>query len=325
MVRKWRLSAGTAARLGLKPAKSDVFPTTAYIMLGEKCRRSCRFCAQARLAVSRADMLSRVVWPAFAADAVMAALTERPEHFQRVCLQTVDTPAVRSMVEEALPRLNTVGLPVCVTTATGTEQEVAELLAAGADKVCLALDGATPAAYAAAREGTWQERWNLLQVCALRFPGRLATHLIAGLGETEEEMVQAMAACLQMGITVGLFAFTPVPGTAWSRRQPPALDSYRRLQIAYYLLRQGAAVTDFVFQAGRLVSCRLAEQELIGLLRDGAAFRTAGCPGCNRPYYNERPGSVPYNYPRPLTAAETAAAIAASGLCRGDECEMAHH
>ena len=40
------------------------------------------------------------------------------------------------------------------------------------------------------------------------------------------------------------------------------------------------------------------------------AFRTSGCPGCNRPYYNERPGQIPYNYPRPPTPAELADAVA---------------
>jgi len=43
--------------------------------------------------------------------------------------------------------------------------------------------------------------------------------------------------------------------------------------------------------------------------RRGEAFQTSGCPGCNRPYYNERPGGFIYNYPRPLSAAETAAAL----------------
>ena len=32
------------------------------------------------------------------------------------------------------------------------------------------------------------------------------------------------------------------------------------------------------------------------LLRE-SAFMTHGCPGCNRPYYNERPGDEPYNFP----------------------------
>jgi len=39
-------------------------------------------------------------------------------------------------------------------------------------------------------------------------------------------------------------------------------------------------------------------------LGTGEAFRTSGCPGCNRPYYNERPSGPFYNYPRGLTEEE---------------------
>jgi biotin synthase len=39
---------------------------------------------------------------------------------------------------------------------------------------------------------------------------------------------------------------------------------------------------------------------LLEALKDGEAFRTTGCPGCNRPFYNERPSGPFYNYPRPL-------------------------
>jgi biotin synthase len=46
------------------------------------------------------------------------------------------------------------------------------------------------------------------------------------------------------------------------------------------------------------------------ILQDGAAFQTSGCQGCNRPYYNERPGGVMYNYARPLSPEEAQAAIA---------------
>ena len=38
---------------------------------------------------------------------------------------------------------------------------------------------------------------------------------------------------------------------------------------------------------------------------NGQAFQTSGCPGCNRPYYNERPGRTMFNYPRPLTPEES--------------------
>jgi biotin synthase len=41
----------------------------------------------------------------------------------------------------------------------------------------------------------------------------------------------------------------------------------------------------------------------------GEAFRTSGCPDCNRPFYNEQPGGPLYNYPRPLAAGEALRAI----------------
>lgn len=316
---KWRLSAGTAAELGLKPVKNANPPTTAYVMLGEKCRRNCRFCAQARQSDGRPDMLSRVVWPAFPAEQVLTALAVAAGQIRRICLQAVDTPQAWVQVAAAVSQLRHVTkFPVCAAAYAATPQDVAALLAAGAERVCVALDGATPAAYVAAKDGTWRERWDLLATCAAQYPGRLSTHLIVGLGETEEEMVHTMAACVARGITVGLFAFTPVRGTAWERREPPPLASYRRLQIAGYLLWRGAALDDFTFRDGRLVDCGLARQELVRRLSNGDAFRTSGCPDCNRPYYNERPGRVMYNYPRPLTAEEAAAALQESGLLSGD-------
>jgi len=49
------------------------------------------------------------------------------------------------------------------------------------------------------------------------------------------------------------------------------------------------------------------------LLSSGEAFRTSGCKGCNRPFYNERPSGPMYNYPRPLTPDEAAEALGQTG------------
>lgn len=142
----------------------------------------------------------------------------------------------------------------------------------------------------------------------------MATHLIAGLGETEEEMIISLANCLDRGIRVGLFAFTPIRGTVWADKQPPAIDYYRRVQIAYYLLKMGCSRDIFYYQEGKLSGISLPPAEINTLLADGKAFQTSGCRGCNRPYYNERPGGTMYNYPRPLTLIEVRQAITESGL-----------
>ena len=74
----------------------------------------------------------------------------------------------------------------------------------------------------------------------------------------------------------------------------------------------------FAFHHGRLVRLD-ADLEGYSLRQLAQAFQTSGCPGCNRPYYNERPGHVPYNYPRPLNADEAAEALRATGLVEPEE------
>lgn len=312
----WKLSAGTAAAVGKKQLKTDVLPTTAYIMLGERCRNRCRFCAQSQDSSARSDMLSRVTWPEFpgreAAEAIAAAY--RNGDLQRACLQIVKGEDSWQTGVAALTALAQAGsIPVCISTDVETAAQARELIDRGADRVSLALDAATAAIFREAKGGQWEKRWELLLTCAAQLPGRVSTHLIAGLGETEQEMITTIAACLANGITVGLFAFTPVRGTAWADKQPPAAGHYRRLQIAHYILKQGYGSGVFQFRDGKLAGIKLPAGELERLLADGKAFETSGCSGCNRPYYNERPGKIMYNYPRPLTPAETDRALSEAG------------
>jgi biotin synthase len=48
-----------------------------------------------------------------------------------------------------------------------------------------------------------------------------------------------------------------------------------------------------------LIDFGVPEEQIRDVIRTGRPFVTSGCPGCNRPYYNERPGGPLYNYPRP--------------------------
>ena len=91
-------------------------------------------------------------------------------------------------------------------------------------------------------------------------------------------------------------------------KQPP-LRQYRRMQAARWLIvNHGAGMTSFRFnRQGALQGIHLTGWR--EALRDGVAFQTPGCPDCNRPFYNERPGGTIYNYPRPLTAEEADEAL----------------
>lgn len=307
----WKLSTGTAAVVAGRKTKSEAPPTTAYVMVGKKCVNNCRFCAQARESGAGANMLSRVTWPEAEADAAAAgiAAAHAAGRLKRACLQVVGDGRGPAAAVAALAgfRAESAVLPVCVSSRLASVAEALALVAAGADRVCIALDAATPAIYQEVKDGDWEERWRLLTDCAAALPGRVTTHLIVGLGETEEEMVDTLAACIDKGITVGLFAFTPVRGTAWADRPAPPLGQYRRVQAAHHLLRLGYGRESIICRQGLIAG--FAVPGLAALLTDGEAFRTSGCPDCNRPYYNERPGGVMYNYPRPLTTAEAARAI----------------
>ena len=82
------------------------------------------------------------------------------------------------------------------------------------------------------------------------------------------------------------------------------------MQVARHLIAHGTArADDFVFAPdGRLTD--FCTGNLPGLLGDGVAFQTSGCPDCNRPFYNERPGGPLYNYARQLTQDEVKDALA---------------
>jgi biotin synthase len=307
-----RISAGTAACLGLKKIKMDNSPTTAYLLWGEGCSMKCAFCPQGEEGET-SDRLGRINWPAFSLhDLEDNMLQAEDAGIKRICLQSVRDGDSISSIPALLQGLTAFAqLPTCISAYVKDEEEVASLFQAGADRVSIALDVVNEEAYANLKGGSLANRKKLLYDCAHRWPGRISTHLICGLGETEEEMLSEINALLKENITVALFAFTPIKGTKLASHPRPDGSAYRRIQAAYYLLNQ-KQLSYFMlrFSEGRLVSFGLPPEQLLRTLQDGEAFRTTGCPDCNRPYYNERPGGFIYNYPRRLTQSEANEALA---------------
>jgi lipoyl synthase len=309
-----RLSQGTAACLGFKKIRMDAAPTTAYLLYGGRCQMSCAFCLQARGngASGTINRLGRITWPPFSQQELLACLPRAaPGGLKRICIQGVKSAAGNAELLQFVEEVKAVStLPLCVSTWVESEEEVDRLFAAGVERVSIALDAVNPLAYASFKKGSLQRRSDLLLNCARLWPGRMSTHIIVGLMETEEECVTLLEKLLQGGIRVALFAFTPLKGTALAAHPAPPLDTYRRIQAAHFLLqKQLISLSDLRFLDGRIQSFGLPVSLLQDYLQGGAAFQTSGCPDCNRPYYNERPGGVMYNFPRPLTGAEVKEAI----------------
>jgi len=121
-----------------------------------------------------------------------------------------------------------------------------------------------------------------------------------GLGETDEELVTIFQRMVDMGVYPSLFAFTPILGTRMEMRPQPSIQRYRKIQLAQYLITKNHARShNLTFDdEGNLVNFCVNEEVITNIMRSGAPFMTSGCPGCNRPYYNERPGGPLYNFPR---------------------------
>ncbi len=303
----WKLSIGSCAAIGLRKLKTDALPTTAYLMVGDKCVGNCGFCSQARSSTAAHKFLSRVIWPEVGEEIIpyLQAAYEQG-HIQQVCLQFLNTPEGIATIADTLKKLAPIGVPLVVSGYVQSLEQAQQVFDAGATRLGLALDAATPELFAQVKSGSFQQRWELLQACSKAFPGKITTHLIVGLGESEEEMLAQLKACIAAGVRVGLFAFTPLPGTRLAGKEAPTIGKYRRLQMARYLLMMGVAPEELVCNSkGRIV---VEQDKYAAVIAQGQAFQTSGCDGCNRPYYNERPGQVMYNYHRPLTETELALA-----------------
>ena len=313
---KVRVSAGSAALLKLDEYWLDARPTTAYLMTYTEgsCTANCAFCPQARGSPTDKALLSRVLWPDYPTAKVLEGLRGADASLQRVCIQTVNYPG---FFDDALALLKEIRrireIPVSIDTAPLARVQMEELRSAGLDRIGIPLDLATEELFDRVKgvqvrgPYRWEKHLEALSAAVEVFgPRRVLSNLIIGLGETEEEAVGLIQRLMGMGVETALFAFTPIPGTALSDEEQPPLDSYRRIQLARHLITGGSAsIHGMEFDdEGRITRFGVDEETMADILESGEAFRTSGCPGCNRPYYNERPSGPLYNYPRRLTADE---------------------
>lgn len=307
-----RVSLGSAITLRLLDGKFDAPPMTAYLMTYRrgKCTANCQFCPQARKSRSRTDMLSRITWPVFATRRVLDEIQDAAENdaIRRVCIQALNYHKVFAHLE-ALVRMIKKGtnVPISISCQPLVKENLKLLADAGAERIGVPLDAATEELFdkvkgaSAGGPYNWRKQFGLLEDAVSIFgKGRVSTHLIVGLGETEHEIVGIIQKCVDMGVLPALFAFTPVSGTGLEKSGQPPISKYRRVQMARSLIVHGATrIGKMNFsEEGQVINFGVGKQTLKEILWSGEPFLTSGCPDCNRPYYNEKPRGPIYNFPR---------------------------
>jgi biotin synthase-related radical SAM superfamily protein len=277
-----------------------------------RCSANCAFCAQARESSAKANQLSRITWPDYSLELVLDALTEnrKTASFKRFCIQTLCYPKLEqdltylvSLFKRQLPQV-----PISIALPPLSAKQLNALNALGVDRVAISLDAITPPIFERIKgkgvKGpfTWNQHYHALESAQAIFgPGRVTTHLIIGLGETEYQTIQLIWDLTAKGVRIGLFPLTPLTGTPLAQHDRPALDKYRRIQLALFLIQNALATPiQMRFDSSKqLISFGMRKETLEDVIARGKAFQTTGCPSCNRPFFTENPGGPLYNYPYP--------------------------
>lgn len=291
-----RVSIGTLAVLGLTSIRMDSKPTTAYLLQYDSrgCLAKCTFCPQSMSSKSSKEYLSRILWPTIELDKIVERLRSA-KSFKRICIQGIIKPWFHVELIEIARRLH--GIDVSISIASNiVPRNVLKEYHKYSDVLGVGIDAASSKVFRETlKPGTWLSYWKFVEE-AVRVYGKenVYVHLIVGLGETPRELLETMDKIYSIGAKVALFAFTPIHGTPLQKRSPPSIKYYRLAQIVNYLLSKGYKLNEIISWETPLPKLKRGpwiNNELIqGLL-------TTGCPYCNRPFYNEKPGKILYNYP----------------------------
>jgi len=280
----------------------------------EGCLGRCHFCGLSRLRREgpRGKTFIRVDWPIYPLEEIIERAKDK-DQIHRVCISMITHPRALEdtlFVIQRFKEETDLSISVLLTpTLIHGKGSLKAMKKAGADRVGIAIDTATPELFDQLRgKGVggphrWDHYWDVVRMATSVF-GRfyVGIHLIVGLGETEKEMVETIQKGQEMGAHTHLFSFYPETGSPMEGNPLPPLDQYRKIQLARWIINESSGtVNQMKFdEKGRLVDFGIDIKPLIQM---GEPFMTSGCPGrdgkvaCNRPYGNERPSGPIRNFP----------------------------
>lgn len=310
-MKKVRASMGTLGVLGLELVQMDTAPTTAYLQIytEKRCNANCQFCAQASGSSADLTHIARGIYMPFDLEAVVGRLKIAYErgYLTRACVQTAlydtwweDTVyLVRRIREESQ-------IPMSLSVFPLSKIKYEELKHSGVSELVIPLDACTPDLFDKIKGKTtggpysWERHLEGIKLASLVFE-KVGTHLIIGLGESDEDAIKIISDLWNTNVNTALFSFTYIPGTqskAPDRTESETIRHYRIVQLARHLIvEQLALFSDMRFKEGALRDYGVKEEVLINTIEDGKAFQTSGCPGCNRPMANETFSKI-FNFPR---------------------------
>jgi biotin synthase len=319
-----KVSYAAAITLGLEPGLfyrgARLTCINLLMQYGDGCKANCLYCGQAREIPggSQCKNLIRVEWPSYRLNEVIERTKQIQDCVERVCISMITHPrASEDLIKIVGNIYSEIDLPIStlITPTLVTRECMRRIKEAGAEMVGVAIDAATPnlfhmlRGWSAKSPHRWDRYVNGLKEAVEVFgEGRVGCHLIVGLGESEKEMVSTIQMVHDLGAETHLFSFFPERGSALENKPQPPIGQYRRVQLARYLIDK--EISKFCLMKfdnmGRLTEFGVEDANLMEIVETGRPFETSGCPGCNRPFANERPSQLIRNFPFPLTEEDVA-------------------
>ena len=318
-----QMSTAAAITLGLVPGNMHRTSCTHCLNLlvtyPEGCRANCAYCGLARHREESRDYADRnfirVDWPTARYDEVIERVKNSKDkgQFQRMCISMITHPNSDAdtvvLLEKWMKEVPHIPVSILSNPTSMEKEDLVRLKEIGADIFTVALDAVTPAIFERTRGKTvdsphrFDKYWLAIEWAAEIFgPEKFGAHLICGMGETEQEILEVCQKIKDKGGHNHVFAFFPEQGSLME--DWPAVDraQWRRVQLARFIIDYaGGHISTMLFnQEGQVIDFGMPEDELATLINSGKPFQTSGCPGkddeevsaCNRPYGDSSPSDI---------------------------------
>jgi biotin synthase len=318
-----RMSLAAAMTLGFKPGLfyrgAKLYCINLLLNYDSGCAARCAYCGLSKKREGQYSEKSfiRVTWPTYALDDIIARISQRLNRVKRICISMITNTRSIADTRDICTRLRAsfdVPVSVLVSPTIVSRQDLLSFKAAGADKLGVAVDLATPELFEQYRgKGVGgPHAWDRYMAClssAIEIFGHhnAGAHLVTGMGESEKQMVEIMQQIQDMGGWTHLFSFFPEAESQLKDHPMPDMAHYRRIQLARFLIDENIShARQFGYdEKDCITDFGIRPQRLNAVIDSGEPFQTSGCEGydgqvaCNRPYANSRPGPDIRNFPFP--------------------------
>ncbi|MBW1802437.1 MAG: radical SAM protein, partial [Deltaproteobacteria bacterium] len=250
-----RMSLAAAMTLGFKPGffyrKARLDCINLLLTYRGGCAARCAYCglSNKRPGPYGRKSFIRVTWPTCPVHDIIERISGRLDRVKRICISMITNKRAVRDTKNICARLRSsfdVPVSLLISPTILCREDLVDFKGAGADKIGVAIDLATPALFDRFRGAgvsgphQWKTYWDCLNDAIDLFgEGNAGSHFMVGMGETEKEMCEAIQKVRDMGGGTHLFSFFPESDSTMATHPVPPMAQYRRIQLARYLIDQG--------------------------------------------------------------------------------------